>query len=61
MTSQEMAARIALIWRDAWAKADTPNPAMIIVPADLDITKMSDLELQVLGLMRIPTELSIPG
>lgn len=59
--SQQTAMQVAHIWHAAWAKTGTPNPAMIIVPDDLDITKMSDLELQVLGLMRIPTELSTPG
>jgi hypothetical protein len=59
--SMEKAHGLGRAWKGLWRQTDTPKVPLLILPTDISIEKFTDPELQLLGLMRIPTELSSAG
>jgi hypothetical protein len=57
----EQAARLAHAWDASWAKTETPNVPMAVMAKGLVLQHLTERQMQSIGYMRIPTELTEPG
>jgi hypothetical protein len=57
----ENAMRIARAWAASWSKTDTPNVPMTVMAQSLRLNRLTEHQMQSMGYMRIPSELTEPG
>jgi hypothetical protein len=55
------AMRIARAWDASWSKTDTPRVPMTVMAQSLRMDRLTERQMQSLGYMRIPSELTGPG
>jgi hypothetical protein len=60
-TPLDIIQHIAQAWVGAWGLTDTPNPPVLCIENTLQIERMSDKQLQNIGLMRIPRDAASAG
>jgi hypothetical protein len=57
----EQAAHLAHAWDASWAKTETPHVPMMVMAAGLRLERLTERQMQSIGYMRIPDELTGPG
>ena len=57
----EHAVRIARVWDASWSRTDTPNVPMTLMSQTLRLDRLTERQMQSMGYMRIPSELTEPG
>jgi hypothetical protein len=57
----EQAARIAHAWDASWAGTETPHVPMTVMAQGLVLQHLTERQMQSIGYMRIPSELTEPG
>ena len=57
----EQAARIAHAWDASWARTETPHVPMTVMAQGLVLQHLTERQMQSIGYMRIPSELTEPG
>ena len=57
----EQAARIAHAWDASWASTETPHVPMTVMAQGLVLQHLTERQMQSIGYMRIPSELTEPG
>jgi hypothetical protein len=57
----EQAASLARAWDVSWARTETPNVPMTVMAQSLDLQRLTERQMQSIGYMRIPNELTEPG
>jgi hypothetical protein len=55
------AMRVARAWDAAWSRTDTPRVPMTVMAQTLRMDRLTERQMQSLGYMRIPSELTEPG
>jgi hypothetical protein len=53
--------RITRAWDASWSKTDTPRVPMTVTAQSRRTDRLTERQMQSLGYMRIPSELTEPG